>query len=61
MAEMKKTDDNKCLQRCRSIEMITNSVDTIVNKTTTLENSLVLHTKIECKRVCNPAIPLLDI
>lgn len=60
MAKMKKTNNKKCLQMV-NIGIIMNSVGTIVNMTTTLENSLVLSTKIECEHVCKPAIPILGI
>lgn len=59
MAKMKKTGNNKCLQMVDR-RIIMNSVG-IVNMTGTLENSLVLSTKIECEHVCKPAIPILGI
>lgn len=57
---MKKTGNNKCLQMVDT-GIIMNSVSTIVNMTATLENSLVLSTKIECEHACKPAIPILGI
>lgn len=57
MAKMRKIDHNKCWKRCGSKELSW----TVLKSTTTLGNSLIISTKIECKQIYNPAVLLLGI